>query len=296
MKEDCIVFEMPGNKDLADGIRIRLGAGEGQAVIRKFPDGESYIRIEQAVKDKDCIVACTLYAPDPQFIPLYFLIRQLRSMEARSIILAVPYLSYMRQDIAFQEGECVTARVFPDLFKGLLDGIVTVDPHLHRIHSLSQVYVFPALNVSAAPAIGRWVKAHIPNPVLVGPDIESSQWVSKVADVVHGPHLVLEKVRSGDRSVKVSVPDTAPYEGLTPVLVDDIISTAHTMAETVKHLVQAGMPAPVCIGVHGIFAGDAVQILKDSGAAQIVTSNTIPGEFSSIDVVPEIVEGLQQLL
>ena len=73
------------------------------------------------------------------------------------------------------------------------------------------------------------------------------------------------------------------YKNHTPVLVDDIISTARTMIETVGHLKKAGMKAPVCIGVHAVFAGNAYQDLKKAGA-KVVTCNTIPHESNGIDL------------
>jgi ribose-phosphate pyrophosphokinase len=84
--------------------------------------------------------------------------------------------------------------------------------------------------------------------------------------------------------VEVSIPQVEAYRHHTPVLVDDIISTARTMIETIGHLKKAGMRPPVCIGVHAIFAEHAYQDLLDSGAAKVVTCNTIPHESNAIDL------------
>ena len=137
--------------------------------------------------------------------------------------------------------------------------------------------------VHAANAISRWVKENVENPVLVGPDSESEQWVSEVATAAEAPFMVLEKTRHGDRDVEVSVPQVEEFKEHTPVLVDDIISTARTMIETVGHLKNAGMKAPVCIGVHAVFAGSAYQDLINAGA-EVVTCNTIPHESNKIDL------------
>jgi ribose-phosphate pyrophosphokinase len=67
--------------------------------------------------------------------------------------------------------------------------------------------------------------------------------------------------------------------------VDDIISTARTMIETIGHLKKAGMKPPVCIGIHGIFAGNAFEELKEVGAAKIVTANTISHPTNQIEIV-----------
>jgi len=107
--------------------------------------------------------------------------------------------------------------------------------------------------------------------------------------------VVLTKVRHGDRDVEVSVPDVDKWQGMTPVLVDDIISTARTMIETVGHLRAAGLAPPVCIGVHGLFAGTAYGDLQESGVARIVTSNTVPHETNAIDVSGLLATGLSEI-
>jgi ribose-phosphate pyrophosphokinase len=190
----------------------------------------------------------------------------------------------MRQDKVFQEGEGITSKYFARLVSGFADSLITVDPHLHRISKLGDIYDIPTKVVHAADAISDWIKKHIEKPVLVGPDSESEQWVSEVAKNAGAPFLVLEKTRHGDRDVEVSVPRVEDYRHHTPVLVDDIISTARTMIETVGHLKKAGMKAPVCIGVHAVFADSAYRDLLDAGVERVVTCNTIPHESNAIDL------------
>jgi ribose-phosphate pyrophosphokinase len=150
--------------------------------------------------------------------------------------------------------------------------------------------------VHAADAISAWISKNIENPVLIGPDSESEQWVADVAEKAGVPFIVLQKIRHGDRNVEISVPDVDKYKNATPILVDDIISTAHTMIETVKHLKKAGMKPPICIGIHAVFSGDAYQDLKDSGVEKIVTCNTIPHLSNAIDLSGMIAESVQKLM
>lgn len=119
---------------------------------------------------------------------------------------------------------------------------------------------------------------------MVGPDSESEQWVSEVASKANVPFIVLQKTRKGDKDVEVSIPHLENFMEHTPVLIDDIISTARTMMETVKHLKTAKMKAPVCIGVHAVFAGNAYEELLNEGAAKIITCNTIPHPSNQIDI------------
>ena len=279
-----IILALPGNEKLATSLAKQLDATLGKVTIRHFPDGESYVRIHEEVKGKKVILVCMLYQPDEKLLPLYFLSKVAKDLGAKCTCLVAPYLAYMRQDKIFHKGEGITSGYFATLLSQFADSLITVDPHLHRIHDLGEVYNTPTKVVHAANHISDWIKKNIENPVLVGPDSESEQWVSEVAKNADAPFMVLEKIRHGDRNVEVSIPNLENFQQHTPVLVDDIISTARTMIETVGHLKKAGMRPPVCIGVHSVFADQAYQDLLDSGVAKVVTCNTIPHESNAIDL------------
>lgn len=291
-----IIFALPGNEDLAGSLSHMLHVELGKATIRSFPDGESYVRIHSDVKDKYVILVCTLHNPDEKILPLYFLSKTAQNLGARAVCLVAPYLAYMRQDKAFHEGEAVTSEFFGSLMSSFVDSLVTVDPHLHRKHSLSELYSIPCKVLQSADAIAAWIKTHVEKPLLIGPDSESKQWVSEIADKAGAPFIILQKVRLGDRSVEVQVPDFTLYRSHTPVLVDDIISTAQTMIQTVKQVKQSGMKAPVCIGVHAVFAENAYQDLLDTGVKTVVTCNTIPHPSNGIQLTETIVQSLKTFI
>jgi ribose-phosphate pyrophosphokinase len=202
----------------------------------------------------------------------------------------------MRQDRRFQPGEAVTSIQFAHLISSHVDWVVTVDPHLHRRASLSEVYSIPSVIVHAAPLMSEWIRGHVMNPLIVGPDSESAQWVAAVADVAGAPHVVLEKVRRNDHEVEVTLPDMARWRDRTPVLVDDIVSTAQTMIETLGQLKATGFAGAACVVIHGVFAGEAYRNLVEAGAARIATSNTIPHVTNAIDVTELLAAGILPLL
>lgn len=292
---ETILFALPGNEELSKKLASQLGAEIGKVVIRQFPDGETYIQIKSDVKSKKVVLLCTLHEPDRKILPLYFLSKTAIELGANCTCLIAPYLAYMRQDKRFHSGEGITSVYFGALVSQFAEKLVTVDPHLHRRTSLSEVYNIPNKVLHAANHISKWIEQHISNPVFVGPDSESEQWVSEVAKNANAPFLVLEKIRHGDKDVEVSVPQVDNYKNHTPVLVDDIISTARTMIETVGHLKKAGMKPPVCIGVHAVFAENAYKDLKKSGVAEIITCNTIPHESNRIDISDLLSNGYREL-
>lgn len=291
-----VVVQLPGNTPLAEGLAGALRCAQVGLAVRRFPDGETFVRFESSFEGKDVIIACTLDRADEKTLPLLFAANAAREIGARCVGLVAPYLGYMRQDRRFQPGEAITSRSFAQLLSATFDFMVTVDPHLHRYHSLDEIYTLQTQVVHAAPLIAEWIRTRVRNPVLIGPDGESEQWVAEVARIADVPFTVLEKIRHGDRDVEISIPDAARWSKNTPVLVDDIISTARTMIQTLAHLRRAGLTAPVCVGVHAVFSDTAFQDLLAAGAAQVVTCNTIGHASNDIDLVPLIAHVVEDLL
>lgn len=291
-----LLFCLSPESDLPLRLAAAGGWHLGNMEIRHFPDGESYVRYDTPVTGRSILLLSCLDRPDGKLPALLFAAATARDLGAASVGLICPYLPYMRQDSRFRPGEALTAGLFARILSTDLDWLVTVDPHLHRFASLSDVYSIPAIALHAAPLISAWAAREIERPLFIGPDAESEQWVSAVAREVGAPYRTLRKTRRGDRDVEVSVPDIAGLEDHTPVLVDDIASTARTMIKTVQHVRSAGLRSPVCIVVHGIFAGESYRELRAAGASRIVSTNTIPHESNGIDVTDLLAQGCRHIV
>lgn len=278
-----LLIAMPGNEAMTLALAQTLGAELGKVELHAFPDGETYLRLLKNVSGRSVSIVCTLDRPNEKILPLIFAAATVRELGAANIGLVAPYLAYMRQDRRFQPGEAVTSRQVAQLLSNAFDWLVTVDPHLHRYGSLSDIYRIPTRVVHAAPLISQWVKQHVVNPVIIGPDSESEQWVSAVARDANAPYTVLQKVRHGDRDVEISVKDITNFKDRTPILVDDIISSGRTMIEAVRIVSARGHAGLVCIAVHGLFADNSDVLLAEAGA-RVVTSNTVAHETNEIDV------------
>lgn len=291
-----ILLDATDDSSRVDALQKTLSGAElGHCSMHRFPDGEVQVRIETPVTGRDVAIVCSLDQPGARALPLLFLAATARDLGAARVGLVAPYLAYMRQDDRFHPGDGITSIYFADLLSRSFDWLVTVDPHLHRWPSLDRIYTIPTRVVHAAPAIAAWIADHVENPILIGPDAESEQWVSPVASAADAPFLVLRKVRHGDRDVEISPPDRSLCEGRNPVVIDDIISSGQTMAETVANLRAAGLPAPVCIGVHAVFADGADDAIMGAGAGQIVTCNTIPHPTNAIDIDGFLAQAIDQM-
>lgn len=291
----ALVLALPESAPLARRVGELAAMPVGVVESRQFPDGETYLRIEAECAHKSVALVCTLNGPDHKVLPLLFLADAARALGARRVGLVAPYLPYLRQDRQFHPGEAVTSRTFARLLSAYVDWLVTIDPHLHRYDTLSDIYDVPSRVVHAAPALAAWIAAHVDRPLLVGPDTESAQWVTDVADRVGAPSVVMQKTRRSDRVVEVVAPDLDAYRLHTPVVVDDVVSSAQTMVETVKRVVAAGLRAPVCVAVHALFSDTARQALLDAGAARIATTTSVPHSTNMIDVVPLMIPAIREL-
>lgn len=279
-----IYFALPDNEKLTAVLIQKENAEKGIVEIRQFPDGETYVRIRSEVSGKKVILVCSLDNPDIKIIPLYFIAKTAKKLGAKSICLIAPYLAYMRQDKEFNPGEALTSTFFAEFISDCIDELITVDPHLHRRKSLAEIYSIPTQVRHATNPIVTWIQQHVKNPILIGPDSESEQWISEVARKANVPYEILTKIRHGDFDVAISIPNLGNYKSCTPVLLDDIISTGRTLIETIQHLKTLGMKPAVCIGVHALFVSNAYEELQKTGAQAIVTCNTIAHESNQIDI------------
>lgn len=291
-----VLLPFPNHVALAPAIAAALDARIGRLDWRRFPDGESLVAVDDDLAGADAIVLAGLQRPDEIALALRFAAATAREFGARTVGLIAPYLAYMRQDKRFHPGEAVSAPLFARFLEDSFDWLVTADPHLHRIAELASVYRIPTRCVAAAPLVADWIREHIGNAIVIGPDSESEQWVSDIAVRAGVPYQVLHKIRRGDREVEVSLPDPATARGRTPVIVDDIVSSGRTAIETVGHLRQLGLPPATCIAIHAVFAGEAYEQLLAAGAARVVSSDSIPHPTNAISLAGLLAQASADLL
>ncbi|MBC2650896.1 ribose-phosphate diphosphokinase [Novosphingobium flavum] len=253
---------------------------------RRFPDGESLVRVE--AQARTALLYASLDHPNPRIVELLLAASALRDQGCERVMLIAPYLAYMRQDMAFHPGEAVSQRVIGRLLAGWFDGVMTVDPHLHRIARLDEVIRgIPAISLSAAPVLAAAIgKAPDPRTILVGPDSESRPWVESMAHPLGLDVLIGEKVRKGDRDVVLRVPGLAAVEGRPVVLVDDLISSGTTLLACAQLLREAGATSIEALATHVLAADADLDRLAAGGISRIRATDSVASRVASIALAP----------
>jgi ribose-phosphate pyrophosphokinase len=196
----------------------------------------------------------------------------------------------MRQDAVFHTGEAVSQKVLGRTLESAFSALVTVDPHLHRVSSLGDV--FPALQavaVTAADLLGRLVPH---GGLVVGPDGESSPLTRDIAKTAETDWLVLRKERHGDRAVELLWDGGQAAIGRDVVLVDDICSSGTTLADAARLLLQVGARSVEALVVHALHDEAAALMLRRAGIGSLRSTDSLIHPTNAATLVPVLAEAL----
>lgn len=289
------IYTFPGyhqqGKDIAETLKIPAD----EIKVHHFPDKESKVTLPDK-KYNHVILFLSLDYPNNKLIELFFTCKTLRKQGIKRISLVAPYLCYMRQDKSFHPGEVISQQVIGQWLSDLFDDIITVDPHLHRVQSLDSV--IPETNIivaSATPLLAEFVKSLNKTVHLIGPDEESLQWVKSVAHISHSPYSVAKKERLSDEQVNIKLPEI-DYNDQHIILIDDVISTGHTVSQTADKLYHNGAKQVDVIATHALFSRDAITLLTRSKIKNIWSSNSIFHSTNHISINNLLAQQIKTLL
>jgi len=277
---------------LAAPLAAALGVPLHWVERHHFPDGESRLRLPATLPPRVALLR-GLQRPNEKLAELMIVAPAARELGATQLTLVCPYLAYMRQDMAFRPGEAVSQRHVGQALASWFDGVITVDPHLHRVASMDEV--LPGrrgVALSAAALLGEWASRHANRPILLGPDEEAAPWVRSAARAQGLEHGTCIKQRSGDRDVRVALPEL-PFQGREVVLIDDVASTGRTLAVTAVALLQRGAVAVDVAVTHALFVDDAIAQLAAAGVRHVWSSDSVPHASNVVSLVPLLAVALR---
>lgn len=292
-----IITSLRNSEKLAKKIAKSLNLKYSKTTCSNFPDGDIYLKFNADIKGEKIIIVESFQPNSNQaLLDIVFACKTAKDLGAKKVILISPYLAFMRQDKRFNPGEAINAHIMANLINECADKFITVDPHLHRILKMKDVFTIPAKNLTANHAIAMFIKKNIKKPIVVGPDWESYQWADKISAEIGVEDTVLEKTRHNTRDVDVEVKKEIEIEGKDVVIVDDIISTGNTMIKALKESKKRRARTVTAIGVHGLFVENGLKKMKKAGFDNIYTVNTIEHETNKIDITQTIVDELKKII
>ncbi|MFT5659295.1 MAG: ribose-phosphate pyrophosphokinase, partial [Gammaproteobacteria bacterium] len=247
----------------------------------RFPDGENKLTLP-AELPRHVLFCRSLDHPNEKLLELLLAAKTARALGAKTLTLIAPYLCYMRQDKAFNPGEVVSQTIVGNFLADLFDNVITVDPHLHRISHLNQAIPSNnAVSLSATTLMSEFLLKRLENPILLGPDSESKQWVSAVAKPNNWEYVVCEKIRLGDRNVEITLPSINMH-GRNVVIVDDVASSGKTLAVAAGKCILKNAHQVDVLVTHALFSDDVKQDFLKAEVRHIWSTDSVSHESNII--------------
>lgn len=262
------------HRPLAEEIAQHIGIPLGDLTIRRFADGEIFVRINENIRGRDVYIVQPTPAPADTIMELLLLIDAARRASAARITAVVPYLGYARQDRKDQPRVAIGAKLVANMIATAgADRVLGVDFHAHQLQGFFDI---PVDHLYAAPVITRYFRdMQLPNLVVVAPDVGAAKMARGFAKRLGGTIGIIDKRRPTANVAEV-LNVIGEVEGRDCLIADDLIDTAGTMAEAIAALKARGARNVYCCATHALLSGPAVERLSRSEVSEVVVTNTVP--------------------
>ena len=287
-----LIIGCSNSKDLAKSVAKKLNQEYSELNVKHFPDGELYIKFETEVKNKEVILVQTFKPANEAILEVILARDTAKELGAKKVILVCPYLAYIRQDKRFNDGEAVSSKVIGNLLKDF-DKVITIDPHLHRYKSVSEMIKTKTEKLSANDLIKNYIKNNYKNPIIIGPDEESYQWAKEIADSIGSNAAILKKQRFSATRVKEVLESPIDVKNKDVIIIDDILSTGKTILEAIRNIKEHKTKSINVIAIHGVFADLETYKKIKKLTKSLITTNTINNSNAKIDVSSLIANSLK---
>lgn len=269
-----IIIPGPASQSLGIKIGKILKSRIANVYFKEFPDKESYIRIEEDLNDIVVIVQSTYYPQERHFFQLLQMADIAARKDAKKIIAVIPYMAYSRQDKIFLSGEALSAAIVKKILESTFDEVITVDIHSDLALPKNGV------SLSAFNLLYKTSLKYANNPLVILPD-EGAKKRFKYSNM---EVIVFEKYR--DRKTGEITLSGEVIGDSDIVIIDDIISTGGTMAKSIE-IIRRSLRSNrkiIVAATHALMIGSATERILLAGADKIISTDTIPNEFSIVSV------------
>jgi len=286
------VISGKSSESLAKELSKKIKANFVKSEIKVFPDGESKITLIGKISKKKSIVLQSISPPvDTNLVQILSLITKAKE-NSSEVIVVIPYMGYARQDREFLPGEIVTMKVLGKLFKSAgASKIIVVD--IHSSIGLKH-FSIKTKNVTAIPdLVGFFKKLSLKNPLIVSPDQGGKERAKEFAKEFNSDYISLEKTRDRKTGkVKIKTKNLEEVKNRDLILVDDIISTGGSIIKATQFLKKQKCRRIYVACTHALLMNDAEKKIKKAGVTSIISTNTIPGKTSKVDISKTIAKAI----
>jgi len=295
------LFSGNANPGLAEEIAKSLDVKVGNRTLKKFADGETYVRINDNVQGKDVYLVQPSANPvNDNIFELLLMTDAVKRADAKQVIAVIPYMGYERQDRKVEDGEPIAAKLHADMLTHAgVDKVITVDLHAAQIEGFyNNTHV---INISSIPVFSEYIKnKKLDNIVIVSPDAGGVKRAQKLADQLDCSYASIHKKREGHNQVK-AVSLVGDIKGKNCILFDDMVDTAGTIVEAAKMLKENGAKSVYVCAAHGLFSGPAYERLDKAPIEEVIVTNTLPlkpnppEKIKQINIAPLIADAIKKI-
>ena len=268
------VFSGTANEPLARAICQYIGIELGRATIRPFPDGETFVKIEENVRGQDVFVVQPTCPPtNHNLMELFIMIDALRRASAQRITAVVPFYGYARQDRKDQPRVPITAKLVANLMVAAgANRLLTMDLHAQQIQGFFDI---PVDHLYAAPVMYAYLRQKkLPNLVVVSPDVGGLKMAYAYAQTLQAGLAIVAKRRRSATEVE-SLAVIGEVRGKNCLLVDDLTETAGTLVQAAELLKKKGARKILACVSHAILSDQAIERLRNSKIDELITTDTV---------------------
>lgn len=270
--------------ELARRVCTHLELPLGGARTEEFPDGELIVRLEEDVRGRDCFVILSTCKPvNDNLMELLVFMDCLRRASAKRITVVTPYFGYARQDRKDAGRTPITAKLVANVIVSAgADRVVAIDLHAAQIQGFFDI---PVDHLSATPVFYRYftsIREELGNLCLVSPDVGNVKVAEGFANLLGGELAIIHKRRIDGKDVKTGGL-IGSVKGKTVLMYDDMITTAGTVCEAAKLVLEEGAAKIIVAATHPVMVGMALERLGASPISRIVCTNTIPATIAGQD-------------
>lgn len=273
IRKDLRIFSGNSNPEFADKICQYLNITEGQVELKRFSDGEIWVKYKENIRGRDVYVIQSTMPPAENLMEMLIMIDAAKRSSAKRVTAVIPYFGYARQDRKDQPRVSITAKMVANLVTVAgADRVITMDLHAAQIQGFFDI---PFDHLYASPVYTNEFNDKVENLVIVSPDIGGVKIARSYAKRLNAKLVVIDKRRPAPNQAEV-MNIIGDVEEKNVLLIDDLIDTGGTFVGAIAALKKRGAKNIYGAITHPLLSGDAVERIEDSDIDKLYVTDTIP--------------------